>query len=329
MRILIAGTGALACVYAAQLARLAENDVVMFGSWAEQLDAIEASGITIQRADDAVGEATSIKVCRDADALDAPFDLVVVATKGYQIERRVSDIAHVLDPATVVFGVQNGLTPWATLDRAVAGRACVLAGESMVAATKLEPGVVQLFSLGETLLAPTAGQAVDAATRAAAALEAADLPVRVIEPEQLTKLLWEKAIITAGLNAVSIVLRVPVSGIRRSSAASRITRRAMEEVRDVAATEGVALDVDESFAGVAAFGDNRPSGLQDFLAGRMTEVADINGAVAERSQAAGLSAPCNKLLDEFVTALYETASDRIPETEAMRVPALAQEGARP
>jgi 2-dehydropantoate 2-reductase len=327
MRVLVAGTGALACVYAAHLSRPEGNEVVLYGTWAEQLDAIEQHGITTHGPGDAVTN-DGVHVCRDPADIAGDFDLVVVATKGYQVEERVGEISHALGKDTIVFGVQNGLTPWDMLADAVGDRATPLAAESMVAATKAAPGEVRLFSLGETVLAPGRGQtSPDAARSVAQTLEAADLPVRVLDADGLTKLLWEKAILTAGLNAVSIALRVPVSGIRRSDAASRLTRRAMTEVRDVAATEGITLDVDAAFASTEAFGDNRPSGLQDFLGGRPTEVSDINGAVAAHARRAGVSAPVNELLHDLVTALYETATDRIPETDAMRAPALAREGA--
>jgi 2-dehydropantoate 2-reductase len=327
MRILVAGTGALACVYAALLSRPSDHDVVVYGTWAEQLDAISASGITVHGPGDEMAT-VRVAVCRDPAELEAPFDLVVVATKGYQIAHRVSEIAHALDTRTIVFGVQNGLTPWDVLASAVDGRAVTLAGESMVAATKAEAGEVHLFSLGETILAPGRGLSdPEAVNRAAAILRAADLPVRVLDAGALTKLLWEKAILTAGLNAVSILLRVPVSGIRRSAAASKLTRGAMSEVRDVAGTRGITLDVDAAFASTEAFGDNRPSGLQDFLAGRPTEVADINGAVAEYSRAAGLTAPINEVLHTLVAALYETTADRIPDPNATRTAAVAREGA--
>jgi 2-dehydropantoate 2-reductase len=327
MRILVAGTGALACVYAAFLSRPSDNDVVLYGTWAEQLDAIDARGIIVHGPGDTI-EAARVTVCRDQAELGAPFDLVVVATKGYQIAERLTDIAHALHARTIVFGVQNGLTPWDVLADSVDGRAIPLAAESMVAATKADAGEVHLFSLGETILAPGRGHSSpEGVDKAAAILRAAGLPVRVLDAGALTKLLWEKAILTAGLNAVSILLRVPVSGIRRSDAASKLTRSAMSEVRDVAAARGISLDVDAAFASTEAFGDNRPSGLQDFLAGRPTEVGDINGAVAEFSRAAGLTAPVNEVLHELVTALYETAADRIPDTDAMRAAALAREGA--
>jgi 2-dehydropantoate 2-reductase len=327
--VLVAGTGALACVYAALLARVSGTRVTIFGHWREQLDAIEEHGITVAGPGDE-RETTRVDVCRDAGELAGPFDLVVVATKGYQISARVREIRHAVGRETAVFGVQNGLTPWQMLEDALDGSGRALAGESMVAGTKSGPGAVRLFSLGDTMLAPTSEDVPRAAAvRAADALNAAGLPARVVEPAELQQLLWQKAILTAGLNATSILLRVPVSGIRSSPAATRVVRRVMAEVAAVAAEQGVELDVDASYASTAAFGDNRPSGLQDFLVGRPTEVDDISGAVAACARAASLAAPANELLHDLVTALYETASVRIPEDpEAMRPWALDHQGAR-
>jgi 2-dehydropantoate 2-reductase len=326
MKILVAGTGSLACAYAAVLARVPSHQVTMVGRWREQLEAIAAEGITLRGPRGAV-ETAQVEVCLDPADLAGPYDVAVLATKGYQIADRVQEIRHALGPDTPIFGVQNGLTPWELLGGALDGAGAALAAESMVAATKVGLGEVRLFSLGETLFAPLdPNDAIEPAQLAAAALEAAGMPVRIVGRAELSKLLWQKALIACGLNAVSILLRLPVSAILRSPAAMRVSRAAMEEARDVAATEGIALDVDAAFITSVSFGDNRASGLQDFLAGRPTEISDINGALAVRARAAGIPAPANKLLAELVAALYETAVDRIPETDAMREPALAQRG---
>jgi 2-dehydropantoate 2-reductase len=309
MRILVAGTGALACVYAARLVDPGGHDVVMVGTWPEQLQAIAQRGITINH--DGSSATVSVNAYRVDDRLSGPFDLVLVATKSYQLADRIGEIRDLISRETAVFGIQNGLTPWKILTEALAGAGTALAGESMVGATKAGLGVVDVHLLGETLLAAVDSRHAPVAERAAEIISTAGMPVRALPTEQLTELLWQKAILACALGPLCVILRAPVSAIHASPAASRVALGAMQEVQGVAATLGITLDAKSSFDGSAAFGANRPSTLADFLVNRPSEVPDLNGALVEYAETQGVEAPINRMLSDLVGALYETAGERI------------------
>jgi 2-dehydropantoate 2-reductase len=313
LRILVAGTGALACTYAAYLARTGDHDVILCGHWKEQVETIAAAGITIT--DDEGSERVAVEVCEDPNQLEGAFDLVIAATKSYHLAQRILDIRQIIGEDTAIFGVQNGLTPWETLVESLDGAGIALAGESMVGATKIGLGAVRVHFLGETLIAPVDPLHSPVAERTSRILETSGMPARALPAEQLTSLLWEKAILACGISALSVLLQVPVSGIHRSDSASALALRAMAEVQAVAATLGITLDARAAFAGSAAFGKNRPSTLEDFLAGRPSEIPDMNGALVERARANGLEAPVNEMLHQLVLALYESAPERINEPQ--------------
>ena len=69
---------------------------------------------------------------------------------------------------------------------------------------------------------------------------------------------------------------------------------------------GIRIDIDDTVAYVRDFGSKipnaRPSMLLDHMAGRMSEIEAINGAIAPAAQAAGLSAPFNTVVSALVRA---------------------------
>ena len=78
------------------------------------------------------------------------------------------------------------------------------------------------------------------------------------------------------------------------------------EAYKVARARGIKLDFDDPVAYVRAFGmkipNARPSMLLDHLAGRMSEIEAINGAIPAAAKAAGIAAPFNEVISALVRA---------------------------
>lgn len=285
----------------------------MFGHWAGQLAAIERDGIRVEAVGNGEVEAVRVKTAAGVSDLAAPMDVVFLLTKGYQVSGRLAELRRVITSATIVVGaVQNGFAAWSALAAGEAAPGIPIVGETLVASTKSVPGAVRLNYLGVTRVGALRAADAAAAEAAAKLLSSAGLPAEVEEIGALRGLLWTKVMLAAALNPMSIILQVPVSGIVSSAAAMRTVRSAMEEVRVVGSSLGVDLSVDEALAQSRSFGANLPSGLQDFLAGRRTEVEDINGTVVARGKECGAATPVNALLLDLVTALYESADYRVP-----------------
>jgi 2-dehydropantoate 2-reductase len=74
----------------------------------------------------------------------------------------------------------------------------------------------------------------------------------------------------------------------------------------VARARGITLDIDDPVAYVRAFGmkipQARPSMLLDHMAGRMSEIEAINGAIPGAAQAVGVAAPYNEVVSALVLA---------------------------
>jgi 2-dehydropantoate 2-reductase len=74
----------------------------------------------------------------------------------------------------------------------------------------------------------------------------------------------------------------------------------------VAKAGGIRLDIDDPVEYVRAFGmkipQARPSMLLDHVAGRMSEIDAINGAIPAAARACGLEAPWNTAVSALVRA---------------------------
>jgi 2-dehydropantoate 2-reductase len=78
------------------------------------------------------------------------------------------------------------------------------------------------------------------------------------------------------------------------------------EAYKVALARGIRLDIEEPVAYVRNFGSKiphaRPSMLLDYLAGRMSEIDAINGAIPPAAKAVGVAAPFNTVVSALVRA---------------------------
>src|SRR5262245_54696174 len=110
--ILIVGTGALACLFAARLTQ-AGHHITMLGTWKEGLDALREHGVRLV---DANGNEQQFLV----QATDDPHECVgskyaIVLVKAWQTERAALQLGDCLAEDGLVITLQNGLGNYETL----------------------------------------------------------------------------------------------------------------------------------------------------------------------------------------------------------------------
>ncbi len=298
MKLTIAGTGAMACLFGARLAAVAR--VTLAGSWAEGIAAIRKSGIVVE----ASGKCTAAPVAAvELGAGIEPADLVLVLVKAWQTGEVARHLRRLLKPGGIALTLQNGL---GNLE-ALGPDACL--GVTYLGANLLGPGRVQHGGAGPTWVAGPEW-IVDLFRRAG--LEAAQGA-----PEQVDALLWGKLSANCGINALTAILRVPNGALLRLPDAADLMKRAAMECAAVAAAKGIILpfpDAAEQVCEVArltAF--NRSSMLQDMLRGAPTECDAINGAVVRWGVRLGVPTSVNEVLFQLVrsaASMPPSPSDR-------------------
>jgi 2-dehydropantoate 2-reductase len=302
-RIAIIGAGALGSLLAAKLAPLA--DVWLVTSWAEHAAAIRDQGLLLVDLD-GTQRSVPVQVAVTVGDVPDPVPLALIAVKSHSTAVAAVKAQVLLAPDGLALTLQNGLGNFPAIAQAV-GASRAAQGVTSMGATLLGPGGVRYAGAGPTYLAAqpeTAGQIA----RAARLFMAAGFETRVTD--NLESLVWGKLVVSAGINALTAILRVPNGVLVENPAARALMAAAATETAAVAAAQGIALPYPDPVARAEAVAQgtaqNRSSMLQDVLRGAPTEVDVINGAVARIGEQLGVAVPVNRMLLELVRALETT-----------------------
>jgi 2-dehydropantoate 2-reductase len=291
MRVAVVGAGAMGSIFGARFQQGGLETVLV--DVAEPLvDTINANGVTVVRGDEELVE----RVPATTDPASAgPQDLVVFFVKCYHTASAAQLATPLVGPDTVVASLQNG---WGNGDVLAESfePAQVTVGVTYNSGTVLEPGRVAHPGVGPTYVGSFAGGDAAGARRLAAALEAGGLEAHVSEP--IRPEIWKKLI----LNAATL----PTAALTGMNAGALTAHGEMHALVDGTAREAVAVaralgyDIDpeervEYIHGLLTrAGPTKASMLQDFEAGRRTEVDVINGAVVGAGDEHGVDVPLNR-----------------------------------
>ena len=310
MKIAIAGSGAMGCRYGAALFE-SGHDVTLLDGWAEHVAAINDSGLLV------TGESGTRAVPVPAlpfPAPDGPADLVIVFAKATATAAVAAAAAGAIGPATLLLTLQNGLGNVEAL-RPYAADERLLAGTSMYGTELVGPGRITALGSGETVFGPVAPDGLGAAELIGAALTAAGIPTRVTADAMAV--IWAKVAFNCVMNTVCSIGSIPVSALARYDDFDALALSLLGEIAAVAAAEGVLVDTAAALRLMKAQFDPSASGshlasmLQDLMNGRPTEIAQLNGAIAERAVRHGIDAPANALIARLIRLLEATWPRRV------------------
>ena len=248
-----------------------------------------------------------------------PADLVIVFAKATATAAvaAAAGAAGAIGPATLVLTLQNGLgNIEALLARVPADR--LLAGTTTLGTELLGPGHIRALGTGETVLGPlgaVGGVATEAAELIASTLAQAGIRART-SPDALG-VIWAKVAFNCVMNSLCSIASIPVSALARYDGFDALAGSILDEVAAVARAEGVSVDTTAALRLMhaqfdpSASGDHLASMLQDLMNGRRTEIAHLNGAIAERAAARGIDAPVNAAISRLVGLLEATWTGRV------------------
>ena len=297
-RMLILGTGALANLFAARLAR-AVVAVTMLGTWPEGIAALQAHGVELVSPD---GRAQTFPVRATADPTEcAGAKRALVLVKSWQTARAARQLAACLSPDGLVLTLQNGLGNRELLVERL-GAARVLSGSTTTGATLLGPGRVRPGGEGVVTLERHPGLARFQPLFAAAGF-------RVEITDDMDALLWGKLTINAAINPLTAVLRLPNGELLTRPGTRSLMAALANETAAVAATLGIQLPFDDPVVAAEEVARrtaaNHSSMLQDVERGAPTEIDAICGAVTRFGEQVGVPTPVNRTLWQLVQALSD------------------------
>jgi 2-dehydropantoate 2-reductase len=305
-KIAIVGTGAMGSVYAGLLAS-AGNEVWAVDTWAEHIDAIRRNGLRVEGAS---GDRVAHPHATTDAAEAGQCDLVVIATKARDVVEAATAAKPLVGADTVVLTIQNGLGSAERIAGALGdGRGVAVGIVGGFGASIPEPGHVrhegwEMLHMGQ-LDGPVTPELETVAS------VWSDAGFRVSTYDDIELMVWEKFLCNVCYSGTCAVTGLTIGEVIEDPHAWRIASGCATEAWEVGRALGVPLAIEDPVDYVRRFGSTiphaRPSMLLDVLAGRLSEIDVINGAVPEQAARAGLRAPFN----EVVTALVRQRESRL------------------
>ncbi|MGI6175860.1 MAG: ketopantoate reductase family protein [Christensenellales bacterium] len=284
----IVGAGALGVMYGNTLTQGLGRDNVFFIADAKRISRYQREGI----------------YCNDqlcdfnyANPNTASVDFLIFATKFNDLHDAVKLAQPFVHTHTILISVLNGIES----EHVLAARLgedhllyCVVHGMD---ATK-EANRVSYTRMGSVVF----GDRLNVHTADVHAVS--DLFDRVgidyLVPEDIIHRLWSKLMLNTGVNQVAAVYDLGYGGLQQLGEIRRMMIDAMQEVRLLAAKEGIAIqshEIEEWLTIVDSLApDNMPSMVQDIRAKRKTEVELFSGTVRKLAQKHGIETPVNDFL---------------------------------
>jgi 2-dehydropantoate 2-reductase len=300
MKIAIVGCGAMGSVYAALLGA-AGHEVWAIDAWREHVEAMRSNGLRLEGAS---GDRT-VRLNATTQAAEAGLcDLVIIATKAMHVEAAAESVRALLGPDTLVLSIQNGLGGPDTAAR-VLGRERLLVGVvGGFGASMRGPGHAhhngwELVRLGEL-----SGPITPRLEKVAEVWRSGGFKVKCFD--DIGQLVWEKLICNVCFSGTCALTEFTIAQVMNDPDAWEVASGCAKEAYAVARAKGVRLDIEEPVAYVRNFGskipDARPSMLLDHMAGRMSEIDAINGAIPVAGKALGVATPYNTVVSALVRA---------------------------
>ena len=291
MKIAVVGAGAMGSIFGARFGQ-AGHEVVLVDVAEPLVETINANGVTVVRGEEET--TTTIPATTEPSSV-GPCDLVVFFVKCYHTTAAAKSARPLVGQDTVVASLQNG---WGNGDvlAEVFPAGQVVVGVTYNSGTVLDVAKVAHPGVGPTLMGPFDGESTAGAERLATAVTDGGLEAQVVTPVRPE--IWKKLILNAatlptasltGMNAGALTAHAPMHEL--------VSETAREAVA-VAQALGYDIDEEERVSYIHQLleraGPTRGSMLQDFEAGRRTEIDVINGAVVRAADEAGVPVPINR-----------------------------------
>lgn len=312
MKIAILGAGATGCNVGGHL-KLGGESVYLLDPFEAHMTAIREKGLMWHDGD---GVTTYDPIFFDYAGNDAkevgPCDVVIVQTKNPFTRAAIEGHKEIFDDHTTVITLQNGLGTTDTLleyfPAERIGYGILYSGGQI-----LEPGHIQMLHSDKNILfrrlqgekTPLYDQLVDACNRT-------NFPSQYCE--ELDQIIWTKVGVNCFCNMLCGITRLTMKKVFSHPDGNAIAEAIVDEVVAVAAAKGVTISAADVLHArdmcLVAPTENYPSGAQDMMHKRKTEVDSLNGAVARIGKTVGVPTPVNDVIAALAHVIQDTYADQ-------------------
>jgi 2-dehydropantoate 2-reductase len=291
MKIAVVGAGAMGAIFGARFAQ-AGHDTHLVDVAVPLVDKINSDGITVVRGDDET--VTQVPATTDPASV-GPVDLVVFCVKCYHTPSAAEAARPLVDSSTVVASLQNG---WGNGDvlAGVFPPEQIVVGVTYNSGTVLDVGRVAHPGVGPTTVGSFTDGEGGGPERLAEALTDGGLEATVASP--IRPEIWKKLILNAATLPTAALIGVNAGALTAHPEMKELVSETAREAVAVARALGYDIDEQERIDAIHGLleraGPARGSMLQDFEAGRRTEIDVINGAVVRAAGDTDVPVPINR-----------------------------------
>jgi 2-dehydropantoate 2-reductase len=292
MRFAILGSGAVGGYFGAKLAK--SGQPVTFIARGAHLEAIRSKGLQIRSAK--LGDFVVNAPAESDTAKVGPVDVVIVAVKAYDNAAALPMLTPMIDDATVVLTLQNGVDSVDQIAEIV-GVDNVLGGATYVATALEAPGVIVQTGVHRSILfGEVYGDRDHISPRVQAiadVMAAADIQVTPVADARVP--IWDKFVYLAAFAGFTGASRPAIGPIWKYPHVQDMFYAACREVAAIARAEGVAISPNR-FETLKEYMDNIPAAtrsslLIDLQQGKRIEVEALQGAAVRLAKKHGVPAP--------------------------------------
>jgi 2-dehydropantoate 2-reductase len=298
MKIAILGCGAMGSVYAALLGD-AGHEVWAIDSWQDHVDAIKRNGLRLEGASGS--RVVKINVTNDTSEAGV-CDLVIIATKAMHVETAAYSAFPLIDTDTTVLSIQNGLGGPQTAAKILGAEKVAVGVVGGFGASIKEPGYAhhngwELLRLGEL-----SGPITSRIRTIASTWESGGFRVECFD--DIDQLVWEKLICNVCFSGTCTITGLTIGEVMEDTDAWFCASRCAQEAYNIAIAKNINVRINDPIDYVRNFGSKipgaKPSMLLDALAGRMSEIDAINGAIASAGIEVSVETPFNSVISALV-----------------------------
>lgn len=293
MRIAVIGAGGVGGYFGGRLAQAGQD--VHFMARGEHLRALRDRGLRVR----SIRGDFEIRVEATDDPKEiGPCDLVLFCVKSFDTPETAKRLGPLLGLETAVVSFQNGIDNEEAIAEEV-GWEHVMGGVAFIFSSIVEPGVIEdtggpaRIAFGEW-----DGRDSDRGTRLLEAFEQAGVDAAL--SRNIRQVLWNKLAFICAQAGMTAATGLPIGEIRSVPESLAMFRRIVEEVRDVAAAEGVdlgpdAVDRHVGFAEALEPG-GRSSLHHDKTHGKRMELEALHGTVVRLAEKHGIPVPVSEAI---------------------------------
>ncbi|MDF1722040.1 MAG: 2-dehydropantoate 2-reductase [Minwuia sp.] len=293
MRIAVMGAGALGCYYGGRLQQAGAD--VTFIARDRTVGVLRQGGLTVEMMDDTLHLP---KVAATTDPAEiGPVDVIIFATKLYDVDDAARAMAPMIGPDTHVLSLQNGVYTEELLSE-LYGETHVWGAQSMLPAQVIAPGHVRQIARIDRLEFGRLDNVQDDAIKAFRdLLEAAG--VWALLAENTLESLWRKFIMVGSYAAISTLVRARLGTVRGCPESWQLYRELMQEAFAVGQAKGAGMaddQVDQHWAdGLKRDPEVETSMQFDRERGARLELDWFSGYIVREGERLGIPTPCHRV----------------------------------